>query len=193
MEPYLFRLREKAKDENLLSRSSGQRLAAKLRSLVVEPKPLILDFAGIKYAMPSFLDELCNEIDLVLRRHRDDGMLVVATYMNHDVMDSFLFILERHRHSLAYFKRDEIDLLNAPPHLVETLKAAAALGGEFTVPELADAMSVRTNAVNQRLASLLEAGAVARERDVNAERGVRYRYWTPPKQFAKPDRIATAS
>ena len=91
--------------------------------------------------------------------------------------------------SLAYFKRDEIDLLNAPPHLVETLKAAAALGGEFTVPQLADAMSVKTNALNQRLATLLEAGAVARERDVNAERGVRYRYWTPPKQFAKPERL----
>lgn len=111
-------------------------------------------------------------------------MLVVATHMVEDVTDSFAYILERHRHSLAYIRDDDVDLLNAPPHLVETLRAAVELGGEFTVPELADALSVKTNAVNQRLASLLDAGAVARERDLQAERGVRYRYRTPEKRFA---------
>jgi DNA-binding MarR family transcriptional regulator len=189
MLPYLFRLRDEADAEHLLSRSDGRKVATKLRLRVVEPRPLILDFGGIRSGTPSFLDELCSEIDVLLRRHRDDGMLVVATYMVEDVTESFLYILERHRHSLAYFKGSEIDLLNAPPHLVETLKAAVELGGEFTVPQLADALSVKANAVNQRLASLLEAGAVARERDLHAERGVRYRYRTPPKRFANPQRL----
>ncbi len=192
MLPYLFRLKSEAGSEYLLSRADGRKVAAKLRRHVIEPRSLVLDFGGITSATPSFLDELCSEIDLLLRRHRDDGMLVVATHMVEDVTESFLYILERHRHSLAYFKGTEIDLLNAPPHLVETLKAAVELGGEFTVPQLAKAMSVKTNAVNQRLASLLEAGAVARERDLHAERGVRYRYRTPPKRFANPKRLASA-
>jgi DNA-binding MarR family transcriptional regulator len=182
MQPYLFRLNSEADNGLLLSRKDGRRVASKLRRLVVEPRPLVLDFSGITAATPSYLDELCTEIDIVLRRHRDDGMLVVATHLKDDVTESFLYILERHRHSLAYFRGDQIDLLNAPPHLVETLRAAAELGGEFTVPELAEALSVKTNAVNQRLANLLEAGAVARERDLHAERGVRYRYRIPSKQ-----------
>lgn len=183
MQPYLFRLKSEAGNELLLTRSGGVKAASRLRRLVVEPRPLVLDFSGIKAATPSYLDELCNAIDVLLRRHRDDGMLVVATSLNDDVTESFLYILERHRHSLAYFKGEEIDLLNAPPHLVETLRAAVELGGEFTVPELAEALSVKTNAVNQRLANLLEAGAVARERDAHAERGVRYRYRIPSKKI----------
>jgi DNA-binding MarR family transcriptional regulator len=192
IQPYLFRLKTEAGDDVLLSRSEGRHVASKLRRRVVEPHPLVLDFGGIKAATPSFLDEVCGEIDLLLRRYRDDGMLVVATHMVDDVTESFIYVLERHRHSLAYFRGDHIDLLNAPPHLVETLRVAVELGGEFTVPELAEALSVKTNAVNQRLASLLEAGAVARERDLRAERGVRYRYRTPSKRLAHSKQPASA-
>src|SRR4051812_43291451 len=124
MHPYLFRLKTEANDDVLLTRSEGRQVATKLRRRVVEPHPLVLDFGGIKAATPSFLDELCTEIDLLLRRYRDDGVLVVATHMIEDVTDSFLYVLERHRHSLAYFRGEDIDLLNAPPHLVETLRAA---------------------------------------------------------------------
>jgi DNA-binding MarR family transcriptional regulator len=191
MQPYLFRLKAEA-DDVLLTRSEGRQVAEKLRRRVVEPHPLVLDFSGIKAATPSFLDEVCGEIDLLLRRYRDDGMLVVATHMVEDVTESLIYVLERHRHSLAYFRGDDIDLLNAPPHLVETLRAAVELGGEFTVPELAEALSVKTNALNQRLASLLEAGAVARERDLRAERGVRYRYRTPSKQLVHAKRLVSA-
>jgi DNA-binding MarR family transcriptional regulator len=179
MQPCLFRLKAAAGKQLLLSRTQGREVAAKLRSRIVEPVPLVLDFSGIDAATPSFLDEICNEIDVALRRFRDDGMLVVATAMVEDVTDSFIYVLERHRHSLAYFKGDDVDLLNASPHLVETLKAAVELGGEFTVPELAHRLDMNRNALNQRLANLLEAGAVARERDDKAERGVRYRYRAP--------------
>lgn len=193
MQPYLFRLKTEANNEYLLTRSEGRQVATRLRRRAVEPLSLVLDFSGIRAATPSFLDELCTEIDLLLRRNRDDGMLVVATHMAEDVTDSFLYILERHRHSLAYFRGEDIDLLNAPPHLVETLRAAVDLGGEFTVPELAEAMgSVKMNALNQRLASLLEAGAVARERDLHGERGVRYRYRTPEKRFANLKSLVSA-
>jgi DNA-binding transcriptional ArsR family regulator len=189
--PYLFRLRTEAGDhEALLTRSEGRQVASRLRRRVTEPGLLVLDFGGIKAATPSFLDELCSEMDVLLRRYRDGGMLAVATHLGGDVAESFEYVLERHRHSLAYIRGEGIDLLNAPPHLVQTLRAAVELGGEFTVPELAEALSakanveVKTNAVNQRLASLLEAGAVARERDLRAERGVRYRYRTPPKDLS---------
>jgi hypothetical protein len=181
--PHLFRLKTEADSDALLTRSEGRHIASKLRRRVTDPGLLILDFGGIKAATPSFLDELCSEMDLLLRRSRDDGMLAVATHLGLDVSESFEYVLERHRHSLAYIRGDDIDLLNAPPHLVQTLRAAVELGGEFTVPELAEALSVKTNAVNQRLASLLDAGAVARERDLRAERGVRYRYRTPPKRL----------
>jgi DNA-binding transcriptional ArsR family regulator len=184
-QPYLFRLKAEASDDALLTRREGRQVAAKLHRRVTEPVLLVLDFGGIKAATPSFLDELCSEMDLLLRRYRDEGMLAVATDLGDDVAESFEYVLERHRHSLAYICGEDIDLLNAPPHLVETLRAAVKLGGEFTVPELAEALSVRTNALNQRLASLLEAGAVARERDLRAERGVRYRYRTPPTRIAK--------
>lgn len=184
MDPYLFRLRDAAGSELLLNRADGREVAAKLRRRVEEPKPLILDFSGIDAATPSFLDEICSEIDLTLRRYRDDGMLVVATHLREEVGESFLYVLKRHRHSLAYTRGDEIDLMNAPPHLVETLKAAERLGGEFTVSQLAEELGdLKTSAVNQRLASLLEAGAVARERDDSAERGVRYRYKAPTKRL----------
>jgi DNA-binding MarR family transcriptional regulator len=193
VQPYLFRLMTEAKSEYLFSRADGRTVAAKLRRRIHEPAPLLLDFGGIRAATPSFLDEICSEIDVTLRRYRDDGMLVVATHMIEEVTESLIYILERHRHSLAYFKGEDIDLLNAPPHLVETLRAAVELGGEFTVPQLADKLSVRTNAVNQRLASLLEAGAVARERDERAERGVRYLYRTPTKGLvASGRRLARA-
>ena len=69
--------------------------------------------------------------------------------------------------------------MNAAPHLIETLQAAVDLGGEFTVPDLADYLDLPANTVNQRLADLLESGAVGRERDLDAERGKRYRYHTP--------------
>jgi DNA-binding transcriptional ArsR family regulator len=192
MQPYLFRLKVEAPHDLLLSRTDGRAVSQKLRRRVVEPAPLVLDFSGIKSATPSFLDELCSEIDVLLRRYRDDGMLVVATHMIEEVTESFIYILERHRHSLAYFKGADIDLLNASPHLVETLKAAVELGGEFTVPQLADALSVKQNAINQRLASLLEAGAVARERDQQAERGVRYRYRTPTPGLISSKRLVGA-
>jgi hypothetical protein len=152
-----------------------------VKERMLAPVNLILDFGGVESATPSFLDEVCNEIDVGLRRHRDDGTVVVATHMDSEVVESFEFILKRHRHSLAYTftKSEDIGLLNAPPHLVETLEAALALGGEFTVPDLADKLELPTNTVNQRLTDLLESGAVGRERDHGAERGMRYRYHTP--------------
>lgn len=173
----LFRLRDVG--ELLLTRSEGRTTANKLRKRMLTPSDLILDFSGIRAATPSFLDEICSEIDLGLRRHRDDGMVVVATHMRAEVVESFLYVLERHRHSLAYLTGDEIDLLNGPPHLVDTLRAAVELGGEFTVPELAERLDLQQSTVNERLADLLESGAVGRERDRKAQRGRRYRYHTP--------------
>jgi hypothetical protein len=148
---------------------------------MLEPVNLVLDFSGVTAATPSFLDEVCHEIDLGLRRHRDDGTVVVATHMELEVVESFEFVLQRHRHALAYtaVKSHELDLLNAPPHLIETLQAAVDLGGEFTVTDLVDYLDLPANTVNQRLSDLLESGAVGRQRDLDAERGMRYRYHTP--------------
>lgn len=164
-----------------MTRSEGRKAAAQVRQRMLAPVNLVLDFSGVGAATPSFLDEVCHEIDLGLRRHRDDGTVVVATHMQPEVVESFEFVLERHRHSLAYttVKSRDLDLLNAAPHLIETLQAAVDLGGEFTVPDLADYLDLPANTVNQRLADLLESGAVGRERDLDAERGKRYRYHTP--------------
>jgi DNA-binding transcriptional ArsR family regulator len=173
----LFRLRDVS--DLLLTRADGRTTASKLRKRMLTPADFVLDFSGVKAATPSFLDEICSEIDVGLRRHRDDGVVVFATHMRDEVVESFLFVLERHRHSLAYLTGDDIDLLNGPPHLVDTLRAAVDLGGEFTVTELAERLDLQQSTVNERLADLLESGAVGRERDRQAERGRRYRYRTP--------------
>lgn len=167
--------------QHLMLRDDGRKAAFKVRERMLQPANLVLDFGGVEAATPSFLDEVCHEIDVGLRRHRDDGAVVVATHIEEEVIESFEFVLARHRHSLAYttVKNSEIDLLNAPPHLIETLHAAIQLGGEFTVPELVDYLELPANTINQRLADLLESGAVGRQRDSEAERGKRYRYYTP--------------
>jgi DNA-binding MarR family transcriptional regulator len=180
----LFRLGEV--DDLLLTRSEGRATASKLRKRMLTAADLVLDFSGVRAATPSFLDEICSEIDVGLRRHRDDGMLVVATHMRPEVVESFLYVLERHRHSLAYVTGNDLELLNASPQLIETLRAAVELGGEFTVPQLAERLALQPSTVNQRLADLLESGAVGRERDYNAERGRRYRYRTPSVRRRTP-------
>jgi hypothetical protein len=183
----LFRLRTAAAEPLLLTREQGTETAARLRPKMFLPSTLVLDFGGIDAATPSFLDEICSEIDLGLRRHRDDNMLVVATHMEPEVSESFLYVLERHRHSLAYITitDKDVDLLNASPHLRETLKAAIQLGGEFTAPELADRLDLKPSALNQRLAELVAAGALGRQRDLRAERGKRFRYRAPSAELAE--------
>ena len=105
-----------------------------------------------------------------------DDRLVLATNMNEDVAETLTLVLERRRQSLAYQCGDIVELLNElAPHLVETLREAQRLQ-RFTVTELAEKLKLKPNTLHGRLKRLLESGAIARERDTDAHRGIRHRY-----------------
>ena len=136
-------------------------------------RDVVLDFKDVIALTPPFLDELFDSVKTMLSRH-SGSTTVVATNLDDDLLDSIELVLEKRGSPLAWAHEDEIRLLAAAPHLRETLEAAAQ-SREFTATDLAERLKLQPTTVNQRLAALLEAGAVAREREPS-ERGVRYRY-----------------
>lgn len=171
----------------LATREKGQRVARHLGELVREPAHLLLDLAEVEVVTPPFLDELLGELQRVLQRHRDHGGFAIAVNLNEDVRETFEMVLERRRHALAYWHEDQLGLLGGNPHLARTLREARQLG-EFTAPELAERLALKLSNANQRLSALQAAGAVSRERDLDAERGIRFRYQAAGRHLesAKP-------
>jgi DNA-binding MarR family transcriptional regulator len=106
--------------------------------------------------------------------------------MNEDLAETMTFVLNRRKTTLLYKAGEQLQLLGETPHLAETLREAHALQS-FTAPELAKKLDIEPSTANKRLEKLLEAGAVWRERDAEARRGIRHRYHT-----ATPDLEAAA-
>ena len=158
----------------LANRRRGREVAERLRDLSDEHHDLIVDFDDVEAVTPPFIQELLGAIQSVA--DREDGRLVLATNMNEDVAETFALVLERRKQTLAYRRGDTVELLNElAPHLVEILREAQQLR-RFTVTELAEKLEVKPNTLHGRLKPLLESGAMARERDVEAQRGIRHRY-----------------
>lgn len=135
---------------------------------------MILDFEDVEAVTPPFVQELFATLHAILQH---DGRLVVLAQMNEDVAETIGLVLEKRKQTLAYRTGDKVELLNElAPHLGEVLREAQSLKKPFTVTELAERLGVATNTLHGRLKPLLESGAVARERDETAERGVRHRY-----------------
>lgn len=135
---------------------------------------LHLDFADVEAVTPPFLDELFKELYAELEAN--EGSLVLARGMNEDVFETTKMVLDRKNRSLVYCNEDNVDLLTEIPNLAETFEAAKALPNPFKAGDLADALKIGISNTNQRLSALSKVGAVSRERDPEAERGLRYLY-----------------
>jgi hypothetical protein len=120
----------------------------------------------------------------VVQRHRDDGVVVVALNIDDDNLETLRMVIgSAERPGIAVKEDDGVYLATRTPHLAETLAKAQELR-VFTAPKLAEAMHLKLPNVNQRLARLVEAGALARRRDPEAERGKRYLYLAPSELLA---------
>jgi DNA-binding MarR family transcriptional regulator len=177
----------------LATRLQGERARELLRERMAEPANLILNFAAVDAVAPPFLDELLEEVYAILRRNRDAGMLVLVVDANADDLETIQMVLEMGQWpGLAYVAEGGVELLSDSPPLVETLRAARAVGSTFTAPQLAEVLNLKLPAINHRLTQLVEAGAVSRRRDESAERGKRYEYRAPTDEVVS-DMLQTSS
>jgi hypothetical protein len=167
----------------LATRDQGRRVAATIRERTDEAVPVVVDFEGVEVVAPPFLDELLNELYRVAQRHREDGVVVVAVNIDDDNLETLRMVIGSARPGLAVKEDDGVYLATRTPHLAETLAKAQELR-VFTAPKLAEAMDLKLPNVNQRLARLVEAGALARRRDLEAAHGKRYLYLAPSELLA---------
>ena len=158
----------------LANRRRGRQVAERLRELSDQHHDVILDFRDVEAVTPPFIQELLGAVQSVANGR--DASLVLATNMNEDIAETMALVLERRKQTLAYQRGDTVELLNEQaPHLAEILREAQQLQ-RFTVTELAERLKIKPNTLHGRLKRLLESGAVARERDMDAQRGIRHRY-----------------
>jgi DNA-binding MarR family transcriptional regulator len=158
----------------LATRDLGRAVGREVQDALGDCQRLLLNFAGVDVASPPFLDELVRAVRL-LTHGGDSGRILVVVNYNEDVKESLALVLERQKLVMAALENDSIDLLGGTAQLRETLSAARELE-VFTAPELADRLRMKLPAVHQRLKTLTDAGAVAREPDETAERGRRHTY-----------------
>jgi DNA-binding MarR family transcriptional regulator len=177
-----FHLADEAKV--LATRDQGRRVAANIRESTEEAVHLLVDFEGVEVVAPPFVDELLNELYRVVQRHRDEGVIVVALNIDDDNLETLKMVIgATERPGLAVKEDDGVFLATQSPHLAETLERAQELR-IFTAPKLAEVMELKLPNLNQRLARLVEAGALARRRDKEAAHGKRYLYLdeAPPRR-----------
>ena len=168
----------------LATRPRGRNAADQIRELAATPGDLILDFDAVEVASVPFLQEVVDEAHAAVQRAaKDDGRIVLFANMNEDVSETLRFVAAKRKLSLAYVDDGRIDLLEANRHLLETLAKAQKLKS-FTAPQLAKELSIAADTATQRLKKLMETGAVVREVDPEAERGVRHLYRVATPELA---------
>lgn len=181
--------------EVLASRRRGREAAARLRDCAGEDRDIILDFADVVAITPPFAQELLDAVQATLSNQGPDaGRLVVIVNANEDVLETLALVLDRRKGTMAFRAGDRVELLNATaPHLLELLEQAQKLK-RFTAGELAEKLAVAPNTVHGRLKPLLASGVVGRQRDPEAERGVRhiYRVVTAEQPAPEPARAPGA-
>lgn len=159
----------------LSTRERGRRAADQVQD-AFENGSVVISFAGVEVATPSFLDEIVLRLGGLLRGNTDRLVVIVDT--NEDVSESLELVLDKQRMALARLTEDQIELLGGSAQLKRTLEVAQRLGS-FSAPELAKELELKLPNLHHRLKDLLEAGALAREPDETAARGKRDRYEVP--------------
>lgn len=161
----------------LASRETGQKVGSALAE-ALRQSSLLVDFSGVEVVTPPFLDEVLEAVAGPLRR-RESGRILIVSGLNEDVRETLDIVLERARMALANLDSDQLELLGGSDHLRETLAKAAEFGRPFAAPELAERLKLKLPNLNARLTALVEAGALSRERDQHAGRGIKFEYRAP--------------
>lgn len=162
----------------LSTRERGREAADKAEA-AIHDGGLILSFAGVEIATPSFLDELFTRIAGLLRQN--ETLFVVVVGLADEVRESLDLVFEKRQLRMAVLGDKQIELLGGTEQLEETFKAAQKLGS-FTAPDLADELKIKLPSLHQRLAALLEAGALTRAPDKTAKHGRRHVYNAPKRR-----------
>src|SRR5215218_9207655 len=177
MNPFFISLA--SHDRVLSTRERGAVVSEEVLAAMAAHEAVVVDFAGVEVATPSFLDELFTRIRARLQREEGSSLLLVAR-PNEDVRESLDLVLRNRSLALAQLEEGEVKLLGGSTQLRDTLKAAQEFES-FTAAELAEHLRIKLPNLHQRLTALTEAGAVRRERDPSATRGKRYSF-----QAARP-------
>lgn len=165
----------------LSTRERGSEAAEHLLRMLDEGS-VVLSFAGVEVATPSYLDELLTRLRGALEAKPE--AMVIVTEVNRDISESLQLVLDNRNMVLARLSDNKIELLGGNKQLRETMAAASDLG-RFKATELADRLEVKLPNVHQRLKTLTEAGALGRRVDETAVRGLRYEFEAPSAK--RPD------
>jgi hypothetical protein len=137
---------------------------------------IVISFAGVEIATPSYLDEIVRRLGGLLRGNKE--RVVVITGASEEVSESLELVLEKHRMALASVQDQQLTLLGGSAQLKKTLDAAQKLGS-FTAADLAKELELKLPNLHQRLKDLMESGALARQPDESAVHGKRDLYDAP--------------
>jgi hypothetical protein len=169
----------------LASREEGRRAADKVQD-AAEHGGVVVGFQGVEIATTSFLDEVVLRAGQLLRTKK---LILVVTGLDTEVRESLELVVKSREMRLAYFDKDRIKLLGGSKMLNETLDAAQKLGS-FKAPELADRLKLKLPNLHQRLAVLLESGALAREDDGPTQSGPGHDFLAARPEDLNPKKLA---
>jgi len=177
----------------LATREEGRAAASALvRHADDAPSNFVLDFHGVRAATPPYLDELFDGLHRALRRHKDETIFAIATNLERDVRETIAWTMRETRAPGLPYLNGGVQLLTNVPQLEETMEAAKTLR-QFTAPELAKKLGLGVPNASQRLARLVEAGALARRPDSSIARGRRYHYLIPPPELVNEAKMRSAN
>ena len=158
--------------EVLSTRERGREAADRLQDALSKGH-VVISFAGVEVATPSFIDELLTRLRAVLQT--DEEAIALISGMNEDTRESMRLVVEHRGWTFGVLDKDHVELLGGKKHLQETLAKAQELG-TFKATELADALEIKLPNLHQRLKALRQAGVVGRKLDETAQRGRRHEY-----------------
>lgn len=173
----------------LSTRERGSEAAERLLRMLGEGT-VVVSFANVEVATPSYLDELLSRLRGALEAKPE--AIVIVTEINPDISESLKLVLDNRNMVLAKLADSKIELIGGNRQLQETMAAASALG-TFKATELADQLAVKLPNLHQRLKALTDAGALGRRIDETAERGVRYEFEAPDSKRPGPKRRRTST
>ena len=156
----------------LSTRERGRDAADRLQD-ALQAGSVVVSFAGVEVATPSFLDEVLTRLHTVLQTN--EQAIAIVTGMNEDVRESVELVLRHRGMTLGVLEEGHIQILGGKKHLQQTMAEAEKLG-TFKATELAEALKLKLPNLHQRLKALHEAGAIGRETDETAKRGRRHDY-----------------
>ena len=153
---------------------------------------LVIDFTGIEAMTISFADEFIGKFYAELASAADATMLVRLRGLGDETEETIRVCLERRDQISVVESGRGVVLLAAASHLVDTYERARSLA-EFSALDLADALDVTAQNINNRLRRLVAAGALLRRRLPSGHGGKEFSYRTEPPPEAADESSAAAA